>query len=161
MDLETRGKVKPELFFPSFCRVLGERHIASVYVNNMSDLDRELMSCDEMPHILIDLVNEVYDDLDAYNIPDALTNKPTAVFNSRNVAKIIGDKKKANSHLSSAGIQMPRSRVERAKGYLATLALVPGRRLSYITVQRTWMVLDTTPNSLIQESNTTTASITR
>ena len=105
--LSTRGKVKPKRFFPPFCRVLAQCGVGSVYVNNIVEMERELRSSDAMPTILIDLVNEDHDDLDAYEIPGGLGTKPGAVFNSRRVAKIIGDKKAANLFLSDNDILMP------------------------------------------------------
>ena len=106
--LNTRGKVTPKRFFPPFCRVLAQCGIGSVYVNDIVEMERTLRSSDSMPTILIDLVNEVYDDLDAYEIPDGLGTKPSVVFNSRSIAKIIGDKKAANLFLSNNDILMPR-----------------------------------------------------
>lgn len=105
--LNTRGKVKPGNFFPSFCRVLGQSGIGSVYANDMAGLERELQTPGGMPTILVDLVNETYDDLDAYDIPGALGSPPGAVFNSRRIAKIIGDKKEANAVLSRTDVPMP------------------------------------------------------
>ena len=105
--LSTRGKVKPNLFFPPFCRVLAQCGVGSVYVNDIVEMERELRSSEALPTILIDLVNEVYDDLDADEIPGGLGTKPSAVFNSRRVAKIIGDKKAANLFLSDNDILMP------------------------------------------------------
>ena len=105
--LNTRGKVKPKRFFPPFCRVLAQCGVASVYVNDIVEMERELRSSDAMPTILIDLVNEVYDDLDAYEIPGGLDTMPSAIFNSRSVAKIIGDKKATNRFLSNNDILMP------------------------------------------------------
>ena len=73
----------------------------------MVGLEQELLSSDGIPTIVIDLVNEVYDDADAYDIPGALGKQPGAVFNSRRIAKIIADKKEANAFLSQNGIPMP------------------------------------------------------
>ena len=104
----TRGKVNHRLFFPPFCRILGEYGIRSVYVNSMASLEQELRLSEGMPTITIDLVNEDYGDLDTYDIPGGLSNQPSAVFNSRRVARIIGDKRQANAFLSSSGVPMPR-----------------------------------------------------
>ena len=64
-------------------------------MNDIVEMERALRSSDAMPTILIDLVNEDSDDLDAYEIPGGLGTKPNAVFNSRSIAKIIGDEKAA------------------------------------------------------------------
>ena len=103
----TRGKVVPKIFFPPFCRVLAQCGVGSVYVNDIVEMEREFRTSDAMPIILIDLVNEDYDDLDAYEFPGGSGTKPSAVFNSRRVAKIIGDKKAANLFLSNNDILMP------------------------------------------------------
>ena len=105
--LNTRGKVSSKIFFPPFCRVLAQCGVGAVYVNDIVEMERELRSSDAIPTILIDLVNEVHDDLDTYEIPGDLSTKPSAVFNSRRVAKIIGDKKAANLFLSNNDILMP------------------------------------------------------
>ena len=104
---KTRGKVDPNYFFPPFCNVLGQCGIGSIYVNDMVGLERELKASGEVPTILLDLVNEDYDDLGVYDIPDALNSQPDAIFNSRRIAKIIGDKKETNVFLSRNGISMP------------------------------------------------------
>lgn len=105
--LKTHGKVNPKRFFPPFCRVLKQGGIGSVYVNDMAGVERELQTSRGVPIILLDLVNEDYDYLDAYDIPDALYSQPNAVFNSRRIAKIIKDKKETNALLSRNGISMP------------------------------------------------------
>ena len=106
--LNTRGKVKPKLFFPPFCRVLAQCGVESVYVNDIVEMERELRLSEALPTILIDLVNEEYDGLDAYEIPGGLGTKPSAVFNSRRVAKIIRDKKATNLLLSDNDIEINR-----------------------------------------------------
>lgn len=104
---KTYGKVNSNHFFPSFCSVLCQCGIGLVYVNDMASLERELQASRGMPTILLDLVNEDDDDLGAYDIPDALDNQPNVVFNSRRIAKVIGDKKETNAFLSRNGISMP------------------------------------------------------
>lgn len=105
--LNTRGKVRPNRFFPSFCRVLAQYGIASIYVNDMAGVDRELLSFERIPVIVIDLVNEDYDDVDAYDIPAALVGKPAVVFNSRDTARIIRDKTRTNALFSRNNVPMP------------------------------------------------------
>ena len=103
----TRGKVKAKHFFPSFCRVLGQYGIESTYVKDITALEKEIQSSKGMPTILIDLVNETYDDPYAYEIPEVLSRKLSAVFNSRHLARIIRDKKEAKAFLSRNNILMP------------------------------------------------------
>lgn len=106
--LNTRGKVRPNRFFPYFCRVLAQYGIGSIYVKDMVGVDRELLSSKGIPVILIDLVNEDYDDVDAHDIPDGLAGKPTTVFNSRSIARILRDKTKTNVLFSRNNVPMPR-----------------------------------------------------
>lgn len=106
--LKYRGKVNSRLFFPHFSCTLQKHGIGSIYVNNIASLEQELLLSERIPIILIDLVNEDYDDLDIHDIPDTLSNQSSVVFNSRHVARIIGDKKQANIFLSSNGVSMPK-----------------------------------------------------
>ena len=102
------GKISnPEKFFHSFCNVLARCGISSVYVHGMDNLERELSKQNLLPTILINLVQELYDEYVEYEIPDRLLLKFSAEFDSFSTAKIIRDKKKANLVLSSQGIAMP------------------------------------------------------
>ena len=103
--LRTRGKVKPENFFPNFCAVLGNCGVATVYVNDHASLEKALLDSERT--VLIDLANEDADDPDAQPIPADLANRCTALFNSRETGKIIRDKLGANQYLTRHGIPMP------------------------------------------------------
>ena len=65
-------------------------------------------SSTEISKIVIDLVNEDYDNIDEYKIPSELTCQAAAVFNGREIGKVIGDKKTTNGFLAKRGIVMPR-----------------------------------------------------
>ena len=105
--LRTRGKVKPRKFFPPFCHVLARCGIASAYVHDAEGLQREIAQAQGAPVVLIDLVNETYHDLAARAIPERLASQATAVFNSRDLAGIVRDKREANRFLSARGVPMP------------------------------------------------------
>ena len=105
--LRPRGKVKSRRFFPPFCRVLGQCGIASAYIGDYESLERELCLADGLPTVLVNLVNELYDDLDAYDIPKSFLEQTNAVFNSHGIAKIVRDKKEANLFFSEHNISMP------------------------------------------------------
>ncbi len=105
--LRTRGKVKSRRFFPPFCRALGQCGIASAYVCDFESLERELCLSNGLPTVLVNLVNELYDDLDAYDIPKSFLEQTNAVFNSHGIAKIVRDKKEANLFFSEHNISMP------------------------------------------------------
>ena len=105
--LKTRGKVSPRRFFPPFCNVLGQCGVSTVYVHDRAGFWREFNRPASSPIILIDLVNETYDDLGAHDIREEFSQYATAVFNSHHTAEIIRDKKKANIFLSENGILMP------------------------------------------------------
>ncbi len=104
----TRGKVRSGIFFPPFCRVLAKHGLASVFVHDLAGLEREVRPPDGLPIIVIDLVNELYDPLDRFCIPENLASSVRAIFNSRPIAKIIRDKREANLFFSRNGILMPR-----------------------------------------------------
>ena len=105
--LRTRGKVESRRFFPPFCRVLGQCGIASAYIGDYESLERELCLADGLPIVLVNLVNELFDDLESYKIPNELLQNVTAVFNSHKIAEIIRDKKEANLFFSEHNISMP------------------------------------------------------
>ena len=106
--LKSRGKVNVVKFFPPFCQVLGQHGIGSAYIRNSADLQRELLSSREMPIILIDLVHELYDELESEKMIREYGSRIGVVFNSYKVAHVVRDKKIANDYLSSHGIPMPR-----------------------------------------------------
>ncbi len=107
-----RGKVTSRRFFPPFCRVLGQCGIASVYVGDCESLERELCLSSGLPTVLVSLINEDFDDPESYKIPNELLQKVTAVFNSHRIARIIRDKKVANSFFSEHNISMPRQNLD-------------------------------------------------
>ena len=104
----TQGKVVPKLFFPPFCRVLALHGIGSTYVYGRKSLERELLLSDGVPTIVVNLVNELSDNLDSWEIIGDLLHKTDAVFNSLRIAKVIRDKEETNKFLSGNGVSMPR-----------------------------------------------------
>ena len=113
--LGTGGKVVPRTFFPPFCAVLAKCGIASVYLNDTESMADEIIRSEGIPTVVINLVHEIYDDRDRYNIPLHLIQKITAIFNSYQTAGIIGDKKKANKYLSNHGVLMPNPNIHPGK----------------------------------------------
>ena len=105
--LSNRGKVTPNKFFPPFCQVLAQCGISTVYVHEFESLKREIFSSNRVSTILINLVNELHDDLENYEVPVELLQKTNAVFNSPDIAKIIRDKQEANTFFSQNGVSMP------------------------------------------------------
>ena len=111
----TRGKVTPKLFFPPFCRVLALHGIGSTYVYGRKNLERELLLSDGVPTIVVNLINEEFDNLDSWEIIGDLLHETDAVFNSLRIAKIIRDKEETNKLLSGNGISMPRNNIGESK----------------------------------------------
>ena len=126
--LRPRGKVKARRFFPPFCRVLGQCGIASAYVCDFESLERELCLADGMPTILVNLVNELYDDLDAYDIPKSFLEQTNAVFNSHGIAKIIRDKEEANRFFSQHNISMPGQNLDERTNVFSNARIGSGER---------------------------------
>ena len=75
----------------------------------------ELEISEGVPTVLINLMNEIYDDLDEYDIPEDLLLKANAIFNSHHTADVIKDKRKANETLSGQGIMMPSLKLDEGK----------------------------------------------
>ena len=75
--LRPRGKVESRRFFPPFCRVLGQCGIASAYVGDYESLERALCLADGLPTVLVNLLNEDFDDLESYKIPNDLLQNVT------------------------------------------------------------------------------------
>ena len=111
----TRGKVVPKLFFPPFCRVLALLGIRSTYVYGRKSLERELLLSDGVPTIVVNLVNEDFDNLDSWEIIGDSLHKTDAVFNSLRIAKVIRDKEETNKILSGNGVSMPRRNIGECK----------------------------------------------
>ena len=128
--LETRGKVRPDLFFPTFCQVLGQCGIATSRIKDCEDLERELKIPFEVPIVLISLINEVHDDLEKYNIPKALLGRVNAIFNSNQTAEIIRDKYKTNDVLSSEDILMPSLELKAGKKIFSNARVGSGEEVS-------------------------------
>ena len=111
----TRGKVSVRLFFPPFCRVLALHGIGSTYVYGRKNLERELLLSDGVPTIVVNLVNELFDNLDSWENIGDLLHKTDAVFNSLRIAKVIRDKEETNKILSGSGVSMPRCNIGECK----------------------------------------------
>ena len=111
----TRGKVVPKLFFPPFCRVLALHGIGSTYVYGRKSLERELLLSDGVPTIVVNLVNEDFDNLDSWEIIGDFLHKTDAVFNSLRIAKVLRDKEETNRFLSGNGVSMPRCNIGECK----------------------------------------------
>ncbi|MDE0405207.1 MAG: hypothetical protein OXI53_07820 [Nitrospira sp.] len=105
--LRARGKVKSRRFFPPFCRVLGQCGIASVYIGDYESLERELCLANNLPLVLVNLVNEDRDDIKPYRFPNDLLRNVTAVFNPHNIAGLVRDKKEANQFFFKHNISVP------------------------------------------------------
>ena len=105
--VSTRGKVRTHLFFPPFCRCLAQCGIGSVYVGDIKSLKREILSFEGGNSIIINLVNETFDDVSEYEYSEDILTKSSAVFNSGEASRIIRDKQQANIYLSEHGISMP------------------------------------------------------
>lgn len=102
------GKISnPEKFFPSFCKVLAQCGISSVYVHGMDGLEDLLSKQGSTSTILINLIHELYDNLDDYELPNRILQNTSAVFNSCPTARIIRDKRRTNLFLSNEGVPMP------------------------------------------------------
>ncbi len=113
--LKNRGKAQPNLFFPPFCRLLGQCGIATSCIIDFKGLRHELQISEGVPTVLISLIHELYDELDEYDIPEDILKKANAVFNSHRTAGIIRDKRKANETLSRQGIRMPSLKMDEGK----------------------------------------------
>ncbi len=111
--LRSRGKVKSRRFFPPFCRVLGQRGIASAYIGDHESLKRELCLADGLPLVLVNLVNEDRDDIELYNFPNDLLQNVTAVFNPHEIAEIIRDKEETNLFFSEHKIAVPECNLDK------------------------------------------------
>ena len=111
----TRGKVSVKLFFPPFCRVLALHGIGSTFVYGRKSLERELLLSDGVPTIVVNLVNELFDNLDSWEIIGDTLHKTDAVFNSLRIAKVIRDKEETNKILSGSGVSMPRRNIGECK----------------------------------------------
>lgn len=105
--LRARGKVKSRRFFPPFCRVLGQYGIASVYLGNYASLERELGLANNLPLVLVNLVNEDRDDIEPYKFPNDLLQNVTAIFNPHKIAGLVRDKKEANLFFFKHNISVP------------------------------------------------------
>ena len=101
------GKVAPEMFFRPFCRILAQCGIATTYACDIDEIEREIIDSDRMPIILINLIHELYDDLNLYSFSEFVVKKVRAVFNSRQTATIVRDKQETNDFLSKFGVLMP------------------------------------------------------
>ena len=106
--LRSRGKVTPRLFFPTFCRTIARCGVGSAYVKDRIGLEQELRLSDAKPTVLVDIINEDFDEQVKDDIPGELLQGVRAVFNSRRIARIIRDKKVANTYLSERDVPMPR-----------------------------------------------------
>ena len=126
--LRTRGKVTSRRFFPPFCRVLGECGIASSYIGDYETLERELCLSNGLPTVLVNLVNEDFDDLESYKIPNDSLQNVTAVFNSHGVAAIIRDKKEANLFFSEHNINVPRQNLDEGTKVFSNARVGSGER---------------------------------
>ena len=109
--LKNRGKLQPNLFLPPFCRMLGQCGIATSCITDFRSLGQELEISEGVPTVLISLMNETFDELDEYDVPEDLLKQANAMFNSHRTAGIIRDKRKANETLSRQGIMMPSLRI--------------------------------------------------
>lgn len=127
--LNTRGKVQANLFFPPFCRLLGQCGIATSCVTDTKGLRQELEISEGVPVVLINLMNEIYDDLDEYNIPDDVWKKANAIFNSHRTAVVIQDKRKANETLSGQGITMPSLKIDEGKKIFSNARIGSGENV--------------------------------
>ena len=81
-----------------------------------------------MPTILVNLVNELYDDLDAYDIPKSFLEQTNAVFNSHGIAKIIRDKEEANRFFSQHNISMPGQNLDERTNVFSNARIGSGER---------------------------------
>ncbi len=113
--MKTRGKVQLNLFFPPFCRILGQCGIATSCATDFEGLRHKIEASEGVPTVLINLINEIYDEMDEYDIPEDLLRKASAVFNSHQTTGIIKDKRKANETLSGQGIMMPSLKLDEGK----------------------------------------------
>ena len=126
--LRPRGKVESRRFFPPFCRVLGQCGIASAYVGDYESLERALCLADGLPTVLVNLLNEDFDDLESYKIPNDLLQNVTAVFNSHRIAGIIRDKKEANRFFSEHNISMPEHNLDERTNVFSNARIGSGAR---------------------------------
>ena len=95
--------------------MLGQCGIATSCITDFRSLGHELEISEGVPTVLISLMNETFDDLDEYDIPEDLLKKANAMFNSHRTAGIIKDKRKANETLSRQGIMMPSLKIDEGK----------------------------------------------
>ncbi len=126
--LRARGKVKSRRFFPPFCNVLGQCGIASTYIGDHKNLERELCLADGLPTILVNLVNEDRDDLEPYKFPNDLLRNVTAVFNPHKIAGIIRDKKEANLFFSEHNISVPAHNLDKKTNVFSNSRFGTGAR---------------------------------
>ena len=111
----SRKGASKSCILPPFCRMLGQCGIATSCITDFRSLGQELEISEGVPIVLINLMNEIYDELDEFDIPEDLSKKTNAIFNSHRTASIIKDKRKANETLSRQGIMMPSLRIDEGK----------------------------------------------
>lgn len=104
----TFGKVSdPIRYFSSFCRVLAQCGISSVFVHGRKNLERELLESNDKSTIVINLIHEESDELDRWDTEEVLSGKTKAIFNSLQTARIIRNKRETNLLLTQNRIPMP------------------------------------------------------
>jgi hypothetical protein len=92
------GKVRPEFFFPPFCRKLAENGWRSDFVTRPS----ELSSSSAGPQVVVNIYREIL--VDKLRVPK---EEPPLTFNSFATGRVIADKERTNRFLTERGIAMP------------------------------------------------------
>ena len=129
------GKVVPEIFFPPFCRVLGQCGISSVYVHSIDDLEQEILESTSIPTILINLIHELYDDLDKLAVSNLVFQDKVVEFNSLSTAGIICNKYKANQFFSKNDVLVPRLDPKNCKIFSNTIIGTKSPVMVYETIE--------------------------
>ncbi len=105
--LRNRNKVDAAKFFPSFCKVLSQNGIGSIFVYDVVSMERNLLGSGGR-NILINLIAEGRDN-NAYNVSSCVLKNFDFVFNPYNLAQIVGSREVTNRYLSSRGVSVPSS----------------------------------------------------
>jgi len=100
------NKVKPESFFPGFCRVLHSYNIDIEFISGQQSLSEATASDDNT--IVIDIYNEEADHGFLPRTDQGLYGRAALVFNHRDAGAVMSDKARTNGVLTAAGVPMPR-----------------------------------------------------
>ena len=130
-------------------------------MNEIESLKREIYSSNRDSTILINLVNELHDDLEIYEVPVELLQKTNAVFNSPDIAQIIRDKQEANTFFSQNGVSMPNCTITKSNKIFSNTRIGSMDEVYVYEDSKIYVLTDTIQNLLIREFGSNMPYITR